>query len=197
MSLILKQAIPLLDDNLCMEDFLEDNGFVNAYTYDKNRPYLNNHVFLMFDPAIPNFERDVRFRSLNNMYDKKVEYIKGKPYIIYSFTLVNSELKPLIHKGIKPYSVKNLTKINAFWRGWDKELNEYMFHKSKKLCNNWESVPEYDYRPPMNVTVQIRKSESVDKTTPSLYFLYINLRLNKYISRVNTRIFKSLQLQVL
>lgn len=120
----------------------------------------------------------------------KSRIYKGKPYIIYSFTLVNSELKPLIHKGIKPSSVKNLTKINAFWRGWDKELNEYMFHKSKKLCNDWESVPEYDYRPPMNVTVQIRKSESVDKTTPSLYFLYINLRLNKYISRINTRILK-------
>lgn len=175
MSLILKMAIPLLDDNLCMEDFLKENGFIEAYTYDKNRPYLDNHIFLMYDHSVPDFERDIRFRSLHNMYDKRIEYIKNKPYIIYSFVLINSELRPLIHKGIKPSNTKNLTKINAFWRGWDKELNEYMFYKSKKLYNNWESVPEYDYRPPMNVTVQIRKSESVDKTTPSLYFLYINL----------------------
>ena len=39
--------VPLMDDNLTWQDLTVESGFINAYTSDKNRPYLEDKVFLV------------------------------------------------------------------------------------------------------------------------------------------------------
>lgn len=156
MSLLYKLVVPLLDSHLCMEDFDSKKGFIDAYGYDKNKPYLNNHVFLVYDASIQDHERNVRFRELTNLYKRYVEYINNKPYYIYVFPCLSADVKNLLNKGEKPKDVNNNARIASFWRGWESDVNEYMFYKSYKLYNTWESVPEYDYRPSVEEIILYR-----------------------------------------
>lgn len=146
MSLLNKLAIPLLDDDLRKEDFDTTKGFVGVYSYNKNRPDLNNHMFLLYDASIHNPEREYRFIKSKNLYKRYVEYINDKPYYIYVFPCINYDLKNLLNKGVKPKNTDNSSRIVTFWCGWERDVSDYMFYKSYKLYNDWESVPEYDYR---------------------------------------------------
>ena len=47
MSNITKTIIPLIDDDLTLEDFSESTGFEAVYYEDINRPYLDNHIFII------------------------------------------------------------------------------------------------------------------------------------------------------
>ena len=47
-NLTTKLIIPLLDDNIVLEDVSEESGFVNAYTDDINKPFYDNHIFLLY-----------------------------------------------------------------------------------------------------------------------------------------------------
>lgn len=146
MSLLYKLAIPLLDNDLRKEDFEAKEGFINVYSYNKNRPDLDNHVFLIYDASVHNPEREYRFYNMKNLYKRYIEYINNKAYYIYVFPCIDADLRNLLNKGAKPKNVNNSSRILTFWCGWENDVNNYMFYKSYKLYNNWESVPEYDYR---------------------------------------------------
>lgn len=89
MSLFEKIIIPLINSELSMKDFKDSTGFVGAYTEDTDRPYLDNHVFLMFkwNKDVPNgVDVFYKFRELNSFHSYKVRYINNEPYIVYTFT---------------------------------------------------------------------------------------------------------------
>ena len=48
MSTQMKLIVPLLDDNITADTISEEAGFIDAYTWNKNEPYIDNCIFLMF-----------------------------------------------------------------------------------------------------------------------------------------------------
>lgn len=147
----MRLIVPLLDDKLVKEDFDEKNGFSGVFMYDKNRPYLDNHLFLLYDiskPSKENYEREVRFRKHTNIYNSKVVYIKGKAYKIYAYTRVNPDIKKILKDRVKPEFIKSSIKIMKFWRLADDEINKFLLGNwVKRLTPDWKTVPEYDYLP--------------------------------------------------
>lgn len=154
MSTYLKILIPMLDSKLKKEDLTEESGFVDAYTADKNRPYLENTIFLMYDLSIKNKianEREYRMRSCKNISNSTIEYINGKAYKIYAFPLVEKDAKD-VFKGFKPRSIKGANRVLSFWCGSDNSVNLTMLDRSvTKLYLDWRSVPEYDYLPELKI----------------------------------------------
>lgn len=156
MSNAMKLIIPLLDENLVKEDFTEKAGFVNAYMFDKNRPYLDNHVFLVYKLPIKGkeaFNREVNFSTkCTNIQGFTVQEINGKPYKIYAFPIINSDIKQILEKGRKPKYTKSSIRILSFWGCSDKEVNEMLLTNTiKGVGLDWNSVPEYDYKPPFSI----------------------------------------------
>ena len=44
--------IPLIDESFTTDDFSKEAGFIDAFDTDINKPYLDNHIFLMYDPNV-------------------------------------------------------------------------------------------------------------------------------------------------
>lgn len=150
MSTYLKILIPLLDPVLKKEDLTKESGFVDAYVFDKNRPYIENSVFLMYDLSvvgdIPN-EREYRMRSCKNVSGTLIEFIDGKAYKIYTFPLIGADIKK-VFKGFKPTSIEGANRVLGFWYGTDSSVNMTMLDRSvTKMYLDWKTVPEFDYRP--------------------------------------------------
>lgn len=150
MSTYLKVLIPLLDPVLKKEDLTKESGFVDAYIFDKNRPYIENSIFLMYDLGIANKtsnEREYRMRSCKNVSNSLIEFIGGKAYKIYAFPLVGADMKK-VFKGFKPVSMGGANRVLGFWGGTDSSVNMTMLDRSvTKMYLDWKTVPEFDYRP--------------------------------------------------
>lgn len=153
MSIRMKFIVPLLDENLSMEDFNEDIGFVNAFSYDKNRPWLDNHIFLMYDidkDKKQNYKREVRFTKLKNIHNFTVKRIKGKTYKIYAFPIINKSIDILLREAlIGTKNALDLAKIVTFWHGKDSDVINVVT-RVNGICNvpfDFKSVPEYDNAP--------------------------------------------------
>ena len=149
MSTYLKILIPLLDETLKKEDLDPETGFVDAYVYDKNRPYIENCVFLMYDLRIKNEkvnERDYRMRNSKNLQGTIVEYISGVPYKIYAFHLISSDIKR-VFKGLKPCEYNNRIRVLKFWNMLDLNVNSVLCSRGcTKTPVDWKKIPEFDYR---------------------------------------------------
>lgn len=145
-----KLIIPLISDDITKKDLLKKNGFVTAYEEDKNRPYIENCIFLMYDLSIRNentYDREQRFKSSPNLYNKRIIQYKGKRYMLYAFKYTNNEAKFLIDdRNPIIVSKKNIYKILKFWKGNDSVLRHIILEEEwSKECVQY--VPEEDYSP--------------------------------------------------
>ena len=88
MSKFEKMIIPLINTELTMNDFKENTGFIGAYVEDMDRPYLDNHVFLMYKWGLDSSDASIfyKFKKLNSFHSYKIRYINDEPVIIYTFT---------------------------------------------------------------------------------------------------------------
>ena len=149
MSQILKLIIPLLDDYLTLADISKECGFVNAFYYNKNKPFLDNHTFLMYDlknTSKEAYEREKRLRNCKNIFSKEIIQIKGNYYLLYTFCNVNPDIKEC-QKGYIPKHKENSIKILKFWNNTDEFINNMIqIVCPKRAYLEFESVPEVDYQ---------------------------------------------------
>ena len=150
MSTQMKLIVPLLDNCITKEDLTPESGFVDAYVFDKNRPYIEDCIFLMYDISKPTKEtgkHEHRFHNCTNLHSIKVVNIGGKPYKIFAFKMIGKDVKDL-YKGFKPKDYNNVVHILSFWRGYDEDVNKAMLiNKPERLSCDWKTIPEYDYLP--------------------------------------------------
>lgn len=146
----MKLLIPLLDDKIKKEDLTEDAGFVDVYVFDKNRPSIDDCIFLMYDLSKKTKaagDREHRFHYCTNLYNTKVSFINGKAYKIFAFKLIGKDTRE-IYNGFKPKEYNNVVRILSFWRGYDEDVNKTMLiNNLKRLSRDWKTIPEYDYLP--------------------------------------------------
>ena len=69
--------VPLIDPNISLVDISVESGFVNAYTEDIDRPYLEDKVFMLYDTSVNTVEsmnRYLKFSKLDTLHH--IKYIK-------------------------------------------------------------------------------------------------------------------------
>lgn len=144
MSNIAKVIIPLVDEKLSLSDFSEKEGFENVYFEDINRPYLDDHIFLMYNWS-DNKSTKVfyKFKKLKSFYGYKIIYIKSIPYIVYTFTS-NSLIKRLI-RGTAVLRDVNKMRILQFWQFKDIWITSNVT-RGTVICDPPQDIlPEEDY----------------------------------------------------
>jgi len=143
MSNIYKVIIPLIDENISLDD-IQDDTFVDCYVEDINRPFLDNHIFLMYKWDNKKSSKVFyKFRDIKSFYGYKIVYINGKSYIIYTFTS-NANIRRLINGNVL---LGDLTKLRIlrFWQFTDKWV---MFNimRGTVMCDPPNNIlPEEDY----------------------------------------------------
>lgn len=152
MSLSTKYLIGLTCTELDKEDLEPDAGFIDAYTYDINAPYLDHHLFLVYEwnaNTAKKFKTSKKLKNLKSLYGYKTYTIKGKRYKIYTIAYINSfAIKSLKSGNVNIYNDDKLNVIN-FWKGSDTDINNFTINKHKKLISFDEKViPEIDYIEP-------------------------------------------------
>ena len=160
----MKLMIPLLDDSIKKEDLTKEAGFVDAFVFDKNRPYIEDCIFLMYDISKPTKEagaREHHFYNCTNIYNDIVRYIDGVPYKIFAFKIIGKDMKDL-YNGYKPKEYSNVVRILSFWRGYDDDVNKTMLiNKPERLSRDWKTIPEYDYLPGPQMGFSRKKGEAL------------------------------------
>lgn len=143
--------VPLLDDNLTWADLTVEAGFINAYTTDKNRPYLEDKVFLVYDSSVNTIEsmtRYIKFNKLDTLYNKRYITIKGKHYTVYCFSNPKY-LKDInrIQSVGKTSTLEARLEINRFWNNVPvPELAQRLFYSSYRFGDTITAeLPEEDY----------------------------------------------------
>lgn len=150
MTLQMKCIIPLLDETFTEDLFTEEAGFLNAFNADINRPYLDNHIFLLYDAnlGIPeNHKRNERLMSSNNLYQRFFIRINGILLILYVFCIVNPAIKRII-KGKLLMSDIDKMRVMNFWKFDIKLCTAVLQNKCFDVLNT--VVPEQDYNPSLD-----------------------------------------------
>lgn len=152
MANAIKLIVPLLNDTFLLEDFTEENGFIDGYLEDINRPSLINHIFLAFDGKLDTsykLERDERIRKMKELYKRYTIYISGNPVLLYVFVIINKDIQR-VKDGIMPVNTENIIKIHKFWNFTDAFINSLIIMKIQPFDINLV-VPEEDYIPEWNI----------------------------------------------
>ena len=144
-----KLIVPLVD-NLITEDDLSDKaGFVDAFTYDKNRPYLDKHTFLMYKDTgtIESLNTKKKLSELSTFYNKRFIKIKGEHYTVFTFVNLNKDIEQL-KKGCLFKDTKSQVRILNFWSTKSDDLANQVLLSNFRFgypINN--ILPEQDYEP--------------------------------------------------
>lgn len=149
MSYFFKFILPLLDENLTKDDIEPEAGFVDMYSKDINRPYLDNHYFLLYKNDITTtkeFERDKKFKDLKTISGTYFISIKGIRYKLYAFTVADNTIR-YMSKGSMLLSSDKKLRIYKFWNFTDDEVNEHMCNNASCTSYKFEKkiLPEQDY----------------------------------------------------
>lgn len=146
--------IPLIDKSFTIDDFSIKSGFIDAFDTDINKPYLDNHIFIMYDAEVKTKEaakRYDKFSKLPTLYNRRIAIINNHPYLVYAFSVIDSEVKRDKKQLTGNITTsKNKLRIMQFWKGSDEDV-------SIKLTKNtiWQpipksSVPEEDWLPSLD-----------------------------------------------
>lgn len=152
MSTQMKLIIPLLSDKLDIKDISTESGFVDAFSYDINRPSITNCIFLMYDAKCKNSQfgmTDYKLRNLPECRSKKISTINGKPYAIYAIVIMDNDIKNLL-KGLRHTKTSSYTRFVQFWGATDGMVNRYIVCPTEAFACQATSVPEEDYMPTLS-----------------------------------------------
>lgn len=152
MSTQMKLIIPLLDDKFTSFIVSDKAGFINAYTWNKNKPYIDNCIFLMYDATIINKDTQLRDHIIYNspnLYKKENVIINKHYYTIYAICIIDSDIKEFL-QGLRHKKTVSASKIMSFWGGKDEKVNKYLMGILSSYTCTGESVPEEDYEEPRN-----------------------------------------------
>lgn len=148
MSKHFKAIIPLLGEGITLDDIDPKKGFIGAYSYDINRPSLDQHIFLLYIFITTGFsiDRDKRLKALPTFRSRRIVKIKGFSIACYTFGNNIPGVRSIIDDRWNVNDNDKL-KIFKFWNFTDDDINQYMLHPIGNLFSEtFEQivVPEWD-----------------------------------------------------
>lgn len=146
MSNISKVIVPLVDEKLSLEDLSDKEGFEGIYFEDINRPYLDDHIFLMYNwDDKKSTKVFYKFRNMKSFYGYKIIYINRVPHIVYTFT--SNSLINRLKRGTAILRDVNKLRILQFWQFKDAWVALNVARGTVISDPPTEIVPEEDYLP--------------------------------------------------
>lgn len=149
----LKMIIPLLGWGLKLEDIDQSKGFRGVFSYDINRPSLDNHIFLLYSRKTTAFsiDRDARLKSLPSFYSRREVRIKGITFLCYTFVISNPNIRKIKDNCFGSLTDFEKMRIFKFWNFTDDDINNFMLHPIdidvKVEQFEQKVIPEWDYVP--------------------------------------------------
>lgn len=153
----LKMIVPLLGYGITLADIDQRRGFRGVFSYDINRPSLDNHIFLIYSRMTTGFsiERDARLKSLPSYYSRREIRIKGITFLCYTFVITDRNVRR-IKDNVFSLNDGEKMRIFKFWNFTDDDINYYMLHPDdvfnfeqfeQKVIPEWDYIPdEWDYK---------------------------------------------------
>ena len=142
MSKFAKVAMPLIMNDIKLDDFSEKSGFIDVYTYDPDNPGDYRSIYFVVNDDVRNAlsidraRRFIKSPSFKGVYTKRCDNI---PYMVYKFSMTPSICK--IKDGVISPTLEERTRILQFW-GLTSDIGRLL------LCNSTLSV-ETDYAMPL------------------------------------------------
>lgn len=138
-------------------DFTEACGFIDCYTTDPDRPSASNEFFIVYDDTIRNefsIERARRFDKSPFLKRTYIKYVKGRPYLVYSFW-VKPEIGKL-YKGVQNITSEQKVNVINFWGPFDREFSGFLAGNSTIGVDWKHDMPIADYIPRDNTEKTIK-----------------------------------------
>lgn len=142
MSKFAKVVMPLITNDIKLDDFSDESGFVNVYTSDPDRPGDYRSIYFVVNDDVRNalsIDRARRFVKSPNIKGTYVKRCNNIPYMVYMFNLTPSTYK--MKDGVISPTFDEKARILQFW-GITSDVGRLL------LCNNTLSV-ETDYAMPL------------------------------------------------
>ena len=126
MSIHIKLIIPLIDESLKLEDISKKSGFAGAFTLDKNKPWLTDHVFLLYKRTMEPESLKVREKlsKLPCLHSKRNIKVKDILYTLFCFT-INRSIR-FIRKNAILLTKKDEIQIGKFWLYTDADVTDFL-----------------------------------------------------------------------
>ena len=83
--------------------------------------------------------------KLNTIRSCKTIYINKKPYIVYAFVIIDTDIKNLL-KGLRHTKTSSYTSFIRFWGATDGLVNRYIVCPATLFNYEQHSVPETDFQ---------------------------------------------------
>ena len=142
MSRFAKVVMPLIMNDIKLDDFSEKSGFIDIYTYDPDNPGDYRSIYFVVNDDVRNAlsvdraRRFVKSSNLKGVYTKRCNNI---PYMVYEFNMTPSTYK--MKDGVISPTFEERTQILQFW-GLTSDIGRLL------LSNSTLSV-ETDYAMPL------------------------------------------------
>ena len=142
MSKFAKVVMPLIMNDIKLDDFSEKSGFVDIYTYDPDNQGDYRSIYFVVNDDVRNAlsidraRRFVKSPSLKGVYTKRCN---NTPYMVYRLSMTPSTYK--MKDGVISPTLEERTRILQFWV-LTSDIGRLL------LCNNTLSA-ETDYAMPL------------------------------------------------
>ncbi len=142
MSKFAKVVMPLIMNDIKLDDFSEKSGFVDIYTHDPDNPGDYRSIYFVVNDDVRNAlsidraRRFVKSPSLKGVYTKRCN---NMPYMVYKLSMTPSTYK--MKDGVISPTLEERARILQFW-GLTSDIGRLL------LCNSTLSV-ETDYAMPL------------------------------------------------
>ena len=153
MSVIEKLLVPLIDDNIKLND-VDTVDFCGVFTEDINYPGID-YVYLVFMYDIEKLRPNLGINGIDS-----VKLIGNCLYHVYKFPISNLDLKRIIKGDYKLISNEGVSKIYNFWKNKDDFIANYPFYRVIAKEHYSRIIPEETYNPlckkrePQGITVE-------------------------------------------
>ena len=132
-----------------MDDLSYESGFIDAFSSDINRPYLDNHIFLLYlakTDTKESYNRMSKFKELNNLYNETEITLKGHLCKLYTFAITSTAIQRILNNMLMLNNDEKL-RIIKFWKCTDNDVNNYMVNQLEYNLHSYipNIVPEQDY----------------------------------------------------
>lgn len=144
MSKFAKVVIPLIMNDIKLDDFSEKSGFVDIYTYDPDNPGDYRSIYFVVNDDVRNALSIDRARRFVKSPSFKGSYIKrcnNIPYKVYKLNMTPSVSK--MKNGVISPTYDERARILQFW-GITSDIGRLLIHNSSLSVETDYAMPLAD-----------------------------------------------------
>jgi hypothetical protein len=147
MSKFAKVIMPLITNDIKLDDFSEESGFVDVYTNDPDHPGDYRSVYFVVNDDVRNalsIDRARRFSKSSNIKGSYVKRCGNIPLMVYKFNLTPKASK--MKDGIISLNIDDKTRVLQFW-GITSDIGRLLMSNNVLSAETDFDVPYADEAP--------------------------------------------------